>query len=74
MGDVLRFPTVLVNYLQTKRRGQKGQCDYFAVFSEKLNKVYLISVDQVGTAKAHLRLAPVKENHERVRWAKDYKL
>jgi PD-(D/E)XK endonuclease len=75
-GTVIAFDTANHNYaLKNKQwRHYREQCDYFAVFCEKLNKVYLIPVDQVGTAKAHLRLTPVKKNQERVRWAKDYDL
>jgi PD-(D/E)XK endonuclease len=75
-GTTLVFNTAIANVTGGNRqlRHYRGQCDYFAVYCEKLNKVYLIPVDQVGTAKAHLRLAPVKKNHERVRWAKDYEL
>ena len=72
----LVFNTANANVTGENRqlRHYRGQCDYFAVYCEKLNKVYLIPVDEVGTAKAHLRLAPVKKNHERVRWAKEYEL
>lgn len=72
----LVFSTANANVTGENRqlRHYREQCDYFAVYCEKLNKVYLIPVDQVGTAKAHLRLTPVKKNQERVRWAKDYEL
>ena len=75
-GTTLVFSTAIANVTGENRqlRHYRGQCDYFAVYCEKLNKVYLIPVDQVGTAKAHLRLTPVKKNAERVRWAKDYEL
>ena len=56
-------------------RNYRGQCDYFAVYVEALNKVYFISVDDVGTTNATLRLLPSKNNQEKnVRWAKDYEL
>jgi hypothetical protein len=75
-GTTLVFNTANANVTGKNRklRHYRQQCDYFAVYCEKLNKVYLISVDQVGTAKAHLRLTPVKKNLERVRWARDYEL
>jgi hypothetical protein len=75
-GTTLVFTTANANVTGANRqlRHYREQCDYFAVYCEKLNKVYLIPVDQVGTAKAHLRLTPVKKNQERVRWAKDYEL
>ena len=73
-GTTLVFNTANSNVTGENRklRHYRDQCDYFAVYCEKLNKVYLIPVDQVGTAKAHLRLTPVKKNQGRVRWAKDY--
>ncbi len=76
-GTVLKFDTANHNVTGKKRdwRHYRGQCDYFAVYCEQLNKVYLIPVDQVGTTRAHLRLAPAKNNQEKnVRWAKDYEL
>jgi hypothetical protein len=45
------------------------------VYNEKLNKVYLIRVDQVGTASAHLRLTiPKNKNQYGYRVASDYEL
>src|SRR5215472_14301005 len=63
-GTVLRFDTANHNVTGKKRnwRHYRGQCDYFAVYCEQLNKTYLISVDQVGTTQANLRLAPAKNN------------
>jgi hypothetical protein len=56
-------------------RSYKGQCEYFAVYVEHLNKVYLLSIDDVGTSLATLRLVPSKNKQEKnVRWAKDYEL
>lgn len=56
-------------------RSYRGQCEYFAIYVEALNKVYFIPVDDVGMARATLRLTPSKNNQEKnVRWAKDYEL
>jgi hypothetical protein len=56
-------------------RNYSGQCDYFCVYVEELNKIYLLPVDDVGTSLATLRLVPSKNNQEKhVRWAKDYEL
>lgn len=56
-------------------RNYRGQCEYFAVYVEALNKVYFIPVDDVGTTNATLRLRPSKNKQEKnVRWAKDYEL
>jgi PD-(D/E)XK endonuclease len=56
-------------------RGYRGQCEYFAIYVEALNKVYFVPVDDVGITGATLRLTPSKNNQEKnVRWAKDYEL
>lgn len=76
-GTVVAFDTANHNFaLKTKRwKHYQGQCDYFAVYCEKLNKIYLLSVDQVGLTRVNLRLVPAKNNQEKnVRWAKDYEL
>src|SRR5947199_7491045 len=76
-GTVLKFDTANHNVTGKKRdwRHYRGQCDYFALYSAELNKVYLIPVDEVGTANAELRLLPTKNNQEKnVRWARDYEL
>lgn len=61
-GTVVAFNTATHNYaLKNKQlRHYRGQCDYFAIYCEELNKVYLIPVDQVGTTRANLRLVPTK--------------
>ena len=59
----------------TRRKNYYGQAEYFAVYVEKLRKVYLVPVNEVGTSHIVLRLAPTKNNQEKnVRWAKDYEL
>lgn len=74
-GAILVFKTANHNGQRRDWRHYRGQCDYFAVYNEELNKVYLISVDEVGTAQVNLRLLPTKNSQEKnVRWAKDYEL
>jgi len=73
----ITFSTAIRNVTGKNRqsRNYRGQCDYFAVYNERLNKVYLIPVDQVGTTGAVLRLAPRKNNQAKnILWAKDYEL
>jgi hypothetical protein len=56
-------------------RGYKGQADYFCVYVEELNRLYLIPVDEVGASKATLRLTPARNGQTKgVRWARDYEL
>ena len=76
-GTVVAFDTANHNYaLKNKQwRHYRGQCDYFAVFCEELDKVYLVPVDQVGVTRANLRLVPAKNNQQKyVRRAQDYEL
>src|SRR5260370_23904182 len=76
-GTLIKFNTSNANVTGKNRQSRhyRGQCDYFAVYYEELDKVYLIPVDQVGISRANLRLAPSKNNQEKyVRWAKDYEL
>ena len=76
--SIIKFATASsMNYTVKNKgwRSYKGQCEYFAVYVEDLNKVYLLSIDDVGTSLATLRLVPSKNNQEKnVRWAKDYEL
>jgi len=76
-ATVLRFNTSISNVTGKNRqpRNYRGQCDYFAVYNERLNKVYLIPVDQVGTTGASLWLVPSKNNQDKNKlWARDYEL
>ena len=76
-GIAIKFATANQSPL-SKTRGKhhyRGQCDYFAVYNEELDKVYIVPVDEVGTTQVKLRLTPTKNNQEKyVRWAKDYEL
>ena len=74
-GAIVTFDTANHNFaLKTKRwRHYRGECDFFAAYCEKLNKIYLLPVDQVGMVQVKLRLIPTKNNQEkRIRWAKEY--
>ena len=76
-GTVIAFNTSNHNYaLKNKQaRHYRGQCDYFAAYCEKLDKVYLIPVDEVGIRKVNLRLVSAKNNQvKNVRMAQDYEL
>ncbi|HLG63047.1 MAG TPA: group I intron-associated PD-(D/E)XK endonuclease [Ktedonosporobacter sp.] len=75
---VITFATASSYNHTTKQKGwrhYRGQCDYFAVYCEQLNKVYLVPVDAVGLTEAKLRLVPTKNGQEKhIRWAQDYEL
>ncbi|HLZ61964.1 MAG TPA: group I intron-associated PD-(D/E)XK endonuclease [Ktedonosporobacter sp.] len=82
-GAYIRFNASNVHYFSIngtkmrapKRRDYRGQIEYFAVYYEALDKVYLIPVNNVGKVSPFLRLTPTKNNQEKnVRWAADYEL
>lgn len=55
------------------RKNYKGEIDYFAAYSKALNKVYLVSVNDVGNTECTLRVFPTDNNQkENIRWAADY--
>jgi hypothetical protein len=75
---IINFATAS-SYNHTARqkgwRNYRGQVDYFAVYCEELNKIYLIPVEVVGITQAKLRLTATKNKQEKnVRWANDYEL
>jgi hypothetical protein len=58
-----------------KRQDYREQIEYFAVYCEALDKVYLIGVNEVGITQARLRLIPTKNKQEKnIRWASDYEI
>ncbi|MGH2495014.1 MAG: group I intron-associated PD-(D/E)XK endonuclease [Ktedonobacteraceae bacterium] len=74
-STAIRFSTSIRNVTGKNKqsRNYRGQCDYFAIYNETLNKVYLVPVDQVGTTSGVLRLTIRKNNQEKnTFWAKDY--
>jgi PD-(D/E)XK endonuclease len=76
-GTVLKFDTANHNVTGKNRqmRHYRGQCDYFALYSADLGKIYLVPVDEVGITRASLRLTPPKnKNQYGYRMAADYEL
>jgi hypothetical protein len=58
-----------------QKRHYRDDCDFFALYNEKLNKVYLIPISEVGATKAHLRLThPKNKNQYGYRMASNYEL
>ena len=61
--SIIKFATASsMNYTVKNKgwRSYRGQCEYFAVYVEDLNKVYLLPVDDVGMTRASLRLTQSK--------------
>ena len=59
-----------------KRHGYIGDAEYFGVYCEELNKVYLVSINIASYASAvSLRIPPTKNNQQKkVIWAKDFEI
>ena len=59
-----------------KRRGYVGDAEYFGVYCEELNKVYLVPIDIAPYAsEVSLRIQPTKNNQQKkVIWARDYEI
>lgn len=79
-GRIIRgaisFPTCS-SYAHRKRpsKDYKGQIELFGVYVPKMDKVYLVPVNVVGTRCALLRLEKPKNcQSKNIRWAKDYEL
>ena len=76
--SVITFATASSYNHTAKQKGwrnYRGQADYFAIYVEQMEKVYLVPVEAVGVTTAMLRLTPTKNKQEKnVRWAKDYVL
>ena len=53
----------------------RGAIDFFGVWCAELGRVYMVPVDECGTALARLRLTPPRNGQRRrIRWAADYEL
>ena len=58
-----------------KRMSYRGQIEFFACFDPETHAVYLVPVNDVGTAFASLRLEPTRNGQKRgCRMAEDYKV
>jgi hypothetical protein len=74
-NTVVAFDSASHNVATKNRqmRDYRGQCDYFAAYCEKIDKIYLVPVDQASLTSTNLRLAPTKNNQAKnIRWAEEY--
>jgi hypothetical protein len=61
--------------VQYSRARYTGQIEYFAVYSHKHHKTYLVPANLATGNTMRLRLLPPKNNQEKgIRWAKEYEL
>lgn len=63
------------NGRRAKRKGYRGEAEYFGVYSPDTGKCYLIPVDDVPITNVKLRLTKSRNNQEKgIRWAKDFEI
>jgi len=49
--------------------------DYFAVYCEYTEKIYLVPVEDINSTDGVLRIEPTANNQTKgIRWAKDYEI
>jgi hypothetical protein len=73
---VIRFNACSSNWFnKTRKRYTCDEIDYFAVYCNFTEKVYLVPVEHVNGSDATLRIEPTANNQTTgVRWAKDYEI
>jgi PD-(D/E)XK endonuclease len=76
MNGVIRFNTCSVNWWnKTRKKYTSEEIDYFAVYCQYTEKVYLIPVEEVAANEGYLRVEPTANNQEKgIRWAQDYEI
>ena len=71
----VRFFSCSKHARQGHRESYVGQIEYFAVYSFKLDKCYLIPIQDSCETETSLRVEPTKNQQDyKVRWAKDYEI
>lgn len=73
---VIRFNACSSNWFnKTRKPYTREEIDYFAVYCEYTEKVYLIPVEDIAGADGTLRVEPTANNQAKgVRWAQDYEI
>ncbi|WP_017342341.1 group I intron-associated PD-(D/E)XK endonuclease [Halorubrum sp. T3] len=58
-----------------EREGYSGKIDYFAVLNVRTEEVYLVSIDDAGSAATTIRYEPAANNNRaNVNWHAEYQL
>lgn len=72
---LIRIASVTNNTSQTKRKYYtEDEVDYFATYSKKTEKTYLIPFEDTGKTKIALRYEEADIEHPNVNKAKDYEM
>jgi PD-(D/E)XK endonuclease len=76
INGVIRFNACSSNWFnKTRKRYTIEEIDYFAVYCEHTEKVYLVPVEDINGADGTLRVEPTANNQAKgVRWARDYEI
>ena len=73
-GNSIRFNASSVTY-KGKKRNYIDEADYFAVYVGKLDKFYLVPVNECGKYEAYLMFGlPKNDQAKNIHWASDYEL
>lgn len=56
------------------KQDYKGQIEIFAVYCPETDGVYLVPINDCGTSSTNLRVDLPKNNHSKIKWAKDYQI
>ena len=74
---VIEFNTVSIrtNTHEILVRGYEGEVELFLVHCPDVDGIYAVPVEDVGTRRGYLRVAPSRNGQRAgVRWARDYEL
>jgi hypothetical protein len=71
--SILRFDTCSsYEHRNGGKKSYREEVDLIAVYSPELDKVYVISVKDIGLKSGYLRIIPTSRKTKNVRLAKDY--
>lgn len=66
--------SVQCNMTKTYIRDYIGQIEYFMVYCDKTEKVYVVSINKAARGMMSLRIDPPKKFMPSIKWAKEYEL
>ena len=75
-NGVIKFNACSSNWFnKTRKRYTRKDIDYFAVYCEYTEKIYLVPVEDINSTDGFLRIEPTANNQTKgIRWAKDYEI
>lgn len=75
-NGVIKFNACSSNWFnKTRKCYTRKDIDYFAVYCEYTEKIYLVPVEDINSTDGVLRIEPTANNQTKgIRWAKDYEI